>query len=306
MPEKITPEKTIREEKLTKDYPSINKGEVLVPPDAKFETLEKSQPHQKARKEKPRIYPDRFPVPDDKVSWGADYPDYDPPSFVAELVLENDCIRKQGGWADPESIEATKEIRDIVSYEGVIRYDKEGYPLNPRGRTGIRGRGLLGKHGPNFAADPIVTRVNVTTGQLEILLIQRSDTGEMAIPGGMVDYGEKVSSTLRREFKEEAGTELDFGDAELVYQGYVDDPRNTDNAWMETSVYHLHLEERGMDVFPEAGSDAVSAQWVVANQENLRNLYASHSASIGETIKKWQEKAKKVVRKDGAVGIPAA
>jgi len=25
-----------------------------------------------------------------------------------------------------------------------------------------------------------------------------------------------------------------------VYSGYVDDPRNTDNAWMETVVYNFH------------------------------------------------------------------
>lgn len=29
---------------------------------------------------------------------------------------------------------------------------------NPVGRTGISGRGLLGKWGPNHAADPLVTR----------------------------------------------------------------------------------------------------------------------------------------------------
>ena len=23
-------------------------------------------------------------------------------------------------------------------------------------------------------------------------------------------------------------------------QGYVDDPRNTDNAWLETTAYHFH------------------------------------------------------------------
>lgn len=302
MPERITSEEIIKEEKITRDYPSIDRSEMLIPPDARFTSLEKLQPHQKARKEKPRIYPDRFPVPDEKVGWNKDYPDYDPPFFVAELVLENDCTRKQGGWADPESIETTKEIRDIVSYEDDIKYDEEGYPLNPRGRTGIRGRGLLGKHGPNFAVDPIVTRVNTATGQLEILLIQRSDTGEMAIPGGMVDYGERVSNTLRREFKEEAGIELDFAEAELVYQGYVDDPRNTDNAWMETSAYHLHLYGQNADILPQAGSDAVSAQWVVVNKDNLGKLYASHEASMRKAIWLWQKRTKKVVRKDGVVG----
>ena len=40
------------------------------------------------------------------------------------------------------------------------------------------------------------------------MAIQRRDTSEWAIPGGMVDPGENVSETLRREFMEEA---LDSG-----------------------------------------------------------------------------------------------
>ena len=32
-------------------------------------------------------------------------------------------------------------------------------PRNPIGRTGLRGRGLLGRWGPNHAADPVVTRL---------------------------------------------------------------------------------------------------------------------------------------------------
>ena len=27
-----------------------------------------------------------------------------------------------------------------------------------------------------------------------------------------------------------------------IYKGYVDDPRNTDNSWMETVVYNFHDE----------------------------------------------------------------
>lgn len=35
---------------------------------------------------------------------------------------------------------------------------KDNRPLNVAGRTGITGRGLLGRWGVNHAADPIVTR----------------------------------------------------------------------------------------------------------------------------------------------------
>lgn len=44
------------------------------------------------------------------------------------------------------------------SFVGEYQLNEYGVPLNPFGRTGIRGRGLLGRWGPNHAADPIVTR----------------------------------------------------------------------------------------------------------------------------------------------------
>lgn len=33
-----------------------------------------------------------------------------------------------------------------------------------------------------------------------------------------------------------------------VYKGYVDDPRNTDNAWMETVAVNFH-DEKGLSFF---------------------------------------------------------
>lgn len=107
----------------------------------------------------------------------------------------------------------------------------------------------MGRFGPNHAADPIVSTwkrdenmqivKNCETQKpiLQILCIQRGDTGKIALPGGMVDPGEQVSVTLKREFIEEAlngkveDKELDgfFANGSEVYKGYVDDPRNTDD-----------------------------------------------------------------------------
>jgi ADP-ribose pyrophosphatase len=68
-------------------------------------------------------------------------------------------------------------------------------PCNPVGRTGIIGRGHLGRWGPNHAADPIVTCwkrdnqgriVNHSVTNMPILQfvgIRRKDTGQWAIPG---------------------------------------------------------------------------------------------------------------------------
>ena len=43
-----------------------------------------------------------------------------------------------------------------VSHDGVYKVDKDNRPVNMMGRTGITGRGVLGRWGPNHAADSIV------------------------------------------------------------------------------------------------------------------------------------------------------
>jgi ADP-ribose pyrophosphatase len=230
----------------------------------------------RARFEWPEGYPRRAEVPDEQLSWSVPFPDYDPPYYVAPAVLDNDGTKKPGGWADSEDVKAVESL-PAETFEGPLQVDEQGRPLNPRGRCGIAGRGLLGKWGPNFAADPIITRINKKFGDIEMLAIQRRDNGQWAIPGGMVDKGEDVSRTLARELAEETGVELDMSGADPVYRGFVDDPRSTDHAWIESTVKHLHLEGEVADKLdPEAGSDALTVRWLPITERSLHKLYASH------------------------------
>lgn len=236
--------------------------------------------HVKARLEKPAEYPERFPVPDRFVNWENDYPDYAPPYYVSPVVLRNDSSNNPDGWADPEDMSLLREI-PRGSLAGKLRHDGKGRALNPAGRTGVAGRGLLGKWGPNYAADPIITCINLPDNRVEMLAVQRKDNGQWAIPGGMVDKGEEISGTLTRELKEETGVALDMSQGRLIYQGYVDDPRNTDHAWMETTAKHLRLDQetaRRLDL--KAGSDARAVRWLPLMPENVAKLYASHCALV--------------------------
>lgn len=136
---------------------------------------------------------------------------------------------------------------------------------------------------------------------LQFCAIQRKDNGQWAIPGGMVDPGEQITETLRREFLEEALNSLElseedyqknkkliqkfFETGEVMYKGYVDDPRNTDNAWMETVAVNFH-DDKGESVGKfdlKAGDDAQNVKWLDVDK-NL-NLYASHCNFI-ETVAK--------------------
>lgn len=59
-----------------------------------------------------------------------------------------------------------------------------------------------------------------------ILLIRRGDTGEWALPGGTVEWGETLRGTLPRELWEEAGVErCEAGELLGVYSDPDRDPR---------------------------------------------------------------------------------
>ncbi|KAK9752592.1 NUDIX domain [Popillia japonica] len=266
----------------------------------------------------------RFPVSDDQVSWSIQFENYQPVEYTSPVLINKP-------WADLNVSDnnfkprwnALDGLINRKSHEGEYAL-QNGRPLNIRGRTGISGRGTLGRWGPNHAADPIVTRWKMDDGVkilhhktnlpiLQFCAIQRRDNNEWAIPGGMVDPGETVTATLKREFQEEAlnsleanaeqlekdrnlvadffkeGTEVYradfFKEGTEVYRGYVDDPRNTDNAWMETVAYNFHDDTNSsVGKFAlQAGDDAKSVQWMDVD-ENLA-LYASHINFIKIVVK---------------------
>lgn len=229
-------------------------------------------------------------MPDEMVFWDVKWKEYSPPDFTSNNILNQ-------SWADPDiPSDNFKPLWHNVdgkvnrkSFLGEYKVEN-GYPLNPVGRTGLRGRGVLGRWGPNHAADPIVTRWKRLNGEivrdqisckpvLQFVAIRRRDCNEWAIPGGMVDPGEVVTSTLKREFLEEALNSLEmnsekrkkiedemqafFESGIAVYNGYVDDVRNTDNAWIETSAYNFHDEDGCFlgSLRLTAGDDAVGVSW---------------------------------------------
>uniref|UniRef100_T1J4V2 Nudix hydrolase domain-containing protein n=1 Tax=Strigamia maritima TaxID=126957 RepID=T1J4V2_STRMM len=275
--------------------------------------------HTKARTQ---IYPlsdnkiERVSVPDDKVEWSENWDEYKPPNYTSPLVVNKP-------WADLDIGDSKFKanwnhldgIINRVSHMGLYEV-VDGRPRNPSGRTGLEGRGCLGRWGPNHAVDPIVTRWKRDHSNtlmtdhktnlpiLQFVAILRGDSREWAIPGGMVDPGEKITATLQREFGEEAlcsivatpreRSEIHamvgkfFRGGTEMYKGYVDDPRNTDNAWMETVAVNFH-DGTGDSVakFPlRAGDDAIGVRWMDLSSSLV--LYASH-VDLLEAVSKFRK-----------------
>src|SRR5690606_24147307 len=100
----------------------------------------------------------------------------------------------------------------------------------------VTGKGAYWNFGPNHTVDPIIVRYQKSTP--EIVLIQRKDTGQWALPGGFIDENETAIEAALREAREETSINLGrlAAHAVEIYHGPVADARTTAHAWAETTA----------------------------------------------------------------------
>jgi len=270
------------------------------------------QLHTKARGSNPH-YPQRAPVPDDKVDWKVEWPDYQPPDFTTDGIVKKAKSKDSSvDFFDAKDMarifqtdSSSADARHTFENGGRFLLDPvSSRPLNPQGRTGICGRGKLYRWGANHAADAVV--LQHSKPHPRIVAIQRHDNGQWALPGGMIDRDEEAVAAAVREFREEAANVdkkwneeeaakqkklvddvVSSARARLAYCGYVDDPRNTDNAWMETSAFLFECsEDDAKELKLVSGDDASAVKWIEATDSNpdYQNLYASHKPMVDAII----------------------
>ena len=262
-------------------------------------------------------YPKRFPVPSSKLNWDEPFPEYNPPYYTSERILK----MTEEGRADPEdprqlnfhdpkkyySLHQLKfqEDKDRISIDPAqpkncsgFKLDNDGYPLNPLGRTGIRGRGACKHWGPIQASDAVLTRLNPQAHLLEVLTIERADNGEIAFPGGKLDPEEFHKHAALRELQEEAvvlKAPLYFFNEEIVFEGVMADPRNTDNAWYESRVFHKHITpEQEKQLLLRPSSDAKRVDWRSITPDLLSHMFAGHGQILKFILHQMLEEEKKI------------
>ncbi|XP_054711556.1 ADP-ribose pyrophosphatase, mitochondrial-like [Uloborus diversus] len=265
-------------------------------------------------------------VPDDKLPWNVQWDQYSPPNYtLRHLLRQENPPRSVPPYADPDIYDGTfkpnfnqvdgdLDRRSFQKYECAVKTnstsstDDVKIPLNPIGRTGLAGRGNLGRWGPNHAADAILTSwmkgsledhcvsdsgAKNAESTLRMVVIKRKDCGKWAIPGGFLNAGEDPVVAAKRELFEEAVTfdglskdRLEFmqnflnKEPEIIYKGYVDDPRNTDNAWIETTVVHFHDDSGKLleSAKLSARDDAADVAWIDPSAKS--EIYPPHLAIL--------------------------
>uniref|UniRef100_A0A8C5VCC6 Transient receptor potential cation channel subfamily M member 2 n=1 Tax=Microcebus murinus TaxID=30608 RepID=A0A8C5VCC6_MICMU len=205
----------------------------------------------------------RFPVPNEKVPWETEFPIYKPPFYSAE--------RKDAAATDPVG-------------------------ENPMGRTGLRGRGSLSYFGPNHALHPVVTRWRRNEDgaicrksikkMLEVLVVKVPHSELWALPGGSPEPGETLPRKLKQILQQESWPSFEnlLKHSTEVYKGYMDDPRNTDNAWIETVAVSIHFQDQNDLELKRLNSNlhphdrGVSIRWQVVDKRIP--LYANHKTLL--------------------------
>jgi ADP-ribose pyrophosphatase len=87
----------------------------------------------------------RFAVSDEFISWSLSYEGYQPPFFESPVLAGKP-------WADPPIDDTSFKPRfneldgnvNRISHIGEYQVENN-FPLNPFGRTGLKGRGILGR-----------------------------------------------------------------------------------------------------------------------------------------------------------------
>ncbi|CAF4200889.1 unnamed protein product, partial [Rotaria sordida] len=313
-------------------------------------------------RESPYIYTyeARFPVTERHIPWKASFDLYDP--TVISLPKQHDCFQNserlfvEADLAIEPSVTTTTDITiRLTDYKWnqfvesqlpdgkkiiidrttwiatsedktslVYRLDNQlSIPLNPMGRTGVRGRGALIRWGPNKSIMTVITRWKkhhdqfvVIDGQriLETLVFKDKYTNGWKLPEAKILGIESPHGAICRSFHELAFKDSDsehrfsfeesdmikyfesFARASLstfeptgfeshmVYRGYIDDLRNTDNAWVEAEIWNFHYDSNMP--FPNLRQDDVAIWKDVTNNSRgfliqisiLREIARIHQA----------------------------
>lgn len=134
-------------------------------------------------------------------------------------------------------------------------------------------------------ANSIVVAVTaaVRNAQGELLLIERTDNGLWALPGGAQDIGESVVQAARREVYEETGVDVEITGLSGIYS----DPRHV-IAYDDGEVrqeFSLCFHAKPVSGEPRSSSESSQARWVSPDSLQDLKMHPSMRLRINHALK---------------------
>ena len=116
------------------------------------------------------------------------------------------------------------------------------------------------------------------------LLVIGKEENKPALPGGFVEVdGSLVNAASREAFEE---TNLTILPELLSFIGTIvtRSNRTTDNAWITTNGFYIHLQGSEANQTPEGGDDADTATWVPLKNDLLDKMSVHHSTLVRAAV----------------------
>ncbi len=230
--------------------------------------------HLRIRTERPSSYPKRYELTIDEAPWVVESSNYHPPYYVDPSILNDP-------HSDPEDFSKIKtEFKEL----GVKYFDDDGKPLNPAGRTGLAGRGILSQWGPNNMIYPFIFRTHSKNSGLEVLLAQKKSLKEFSTPRKLVPMKGDYESSGKQTVQEAFGLSLRSSSLKNIPFGYLYDHRQTDHSWINAigMIYFLSQDEQEAELKFNEKYDNVS--WYPLNHEIINQLPSGQSKIIRKVV----------------------
>ncbi|VDP72326.1 unnamed protein product [Schistosoma mattheei] len=175
-------------------------------------------------------------------------------------------VRQTDHITDPRTTNVTSKTAPTKATAKLSEYIPVGYPLNPCGRTGLSGKGLLPHWGPNHCIIIAITRPDPGHRFYENLpFIQVGllhNNQQLCLPWYLTDHREDCdfqdcSANVIRGFiqrrlmnlfenkhhQQSMLISLRAASVSIAYTGYITDHLNADHAWIEGVLFNIHENE---------------------------------------------------------------
>jgi ADP-ribose pyrophosphatase YjhB (NUDIX family) len=132
----------------------------------------------------------------------------------------------------------------------------------------------------------VAVTVFVQDGEGRVLLIQRTDNGLWALPGGAQDFGESIAETAVRETREETGIEVEV--TEIV--GIYSDPRHVVE-YSDGEVrqqFSICFRARYLSGAPMTSDESSSVAWMARDQLDGLPMHTSMRLRVDHGFQRRQ------------------